>query len=327
MTHILLTGAGFSRNWGGWLANEAFEYLLGCPEIDAELRLLLWRSKENGGGFEETLAELQDAYSQSKSPTNERRLSVLTGALVGMFNEMSNAFEQRPFEPQSNRAYMVRTFLNRFDLIFTLNQDTLLEQHYLDDNVQLNSNGKWNGWQIPGTRPLNQGPVQGSVYDKTTVREPTAPGAFRIEPGMQPYLKLHGSRNWVAGQSGGRILIMGGNKAVNIKQFPLLSWYHEEFQRHLFNPGTRLMVIGYSFSDAHINDAIASASDAGSLKIYIVDPLGVDVIDKRRPLPLRIPDPYMVRLTPNIIGASRRPLTAIFNDDVVEHGKLTKFFS
>jgi hypothetical protein len=29
MPHYLLTGAGFSRNWGGWLANEAFEYLLG----------------------------------------------------------------------------------------------------------------------------------------------------------------------------------------------------------------------------------------------------------------------------------------------------------
>jgi hypothetical protein len=26
----MLTGAGFSRNWGGWLADEAFEYLLGC---------------------------------------------------------------------------------------------------------------------------------------------------------------------------------------------------------------------------------------------------------------------------------------------------------
>jgi hypothetical protein len=27
MPHILLTGAGFSRNWGGFLATEAFEFL------------------------------------------------------------------------------------------------------------------------------------------------------------------------------------------------------------------------------------------------------------------------------------------------------------
>ena len=31
MTFILRTGAGFSRNWGGWLASETFEYLLGSP--------------------------------------------------------------------------------------------------------------------------------------------------------------------------------------------------------------------------------------------------------------------------------------------------------
>jgi hypothetical protein len=38
MTHILLTGAGFSYNGGGWLASEAFEHLLGCTEIDQETR-------------------------------------------------------------------------------------------------------------------------------------------------------------------------------------------------------------------------------------------------------------------------------------------------
>jgi len=31
--HFLLTGAGFSRNWGGWLVNEAFEYLLGSKGV------------------------------------------------------------------------------------------------------------------------------------------------------------------------------------------------------------------------------------------------------------------------------------------------------
>ena len=56
MTPILLTGAGFSHNWGGWLASEAFEYLLGCTEIDQGTRQLLWASRDEGGGFEDTLA-------------------------------------------------------------------------------------------------------------------------------------------------------------------------------------------------------------------------------------------------------------------------------
>src|ERR1700730_9485937 len=33
MSLILLTGAGFSRNWGGWLATEAFEYLIGQDDL------------------------------------------------------------------------------------------------------------------------------------------------------------------------------------------------------------------------------------------------------------------------------------------------------
>jgi hypothetical protein len=28
MSIFLLTGAGFSRNWGGWLADEAFGFVL-----------------------------------------------------------------------------------------------------------------------------------------------------------------------------------------------------------------------------------------------------------------------------------------------------------
>jgi hypothetical protein len=39
--HILPTGAGFSYNWGGYLANEAFDYLLGVTETDDDLRRLL----------------------------------------------------------------------------------------------------------------------------------------------------------------------------------------------------------------------------------------------------------------------------------------------
>jgi hypothetical protein len=38
--HVPLLVAAFSRNWGGWLASEAFEYLLGRPEIDDPLRQL-----------------------------------------------------------------------------------------------------------------------------------------------------------------------------------------------------------------------------------------------------------------------------------------------
>ena len=98
------------------------------------------------------------------------------------------------------------------------------------------------------------------------------PGDFQMPPGIQPYIKLHGSCNWNDGPSGGRILIMGGQKAVSIGQFPILTWYHQQFRNMLMRPGARLMVIGYSFSDAHINDAIMDAIKRGDLKLFLVIP-------------------------------------------------------
>src|ERR1700761_5462139 len=95
--NILLTGAGFSRNWGGWLASEAFEYLLGAPEIDTDLRSLLWGNKETGGGFGDALALLEKEHSDHPSATTKARLSLMIAAIVGMLNMMSNSMVRRPF--------------------------------------------------------------------------------------------------------------------------------------------------------------------------------------------------------------------------------------
>jgi len=125
MTRILLTGAGFSYNWGGMLASEVFSYLIGCDEIDDELRRLLWRDRN----FEDVLAALQRATDDE----GKRRYQLLVSALAGMFNGMGQAFMQREFEfrnPPDTR-YSLQSFLARFDAIFTLNQDTLLEQKYI----------------------------------------------------------------------------------------------------------------------------------------------------------------------------------------------------
>ena len=86
------------------------------------------------------------------------------------------------------------------------------------------------------------------------------------------------------------------------------------------------MVIGYSFSDDHINQAIGEAADRGSLRVFIVDPLGIDVLDKNRNAAIYSPDPLFTRLQSHLIGASRRTVREIFGTDRVEHGKVMKFF-
>jgi hypothetical protein len=83
------------------------------------------------------------------------------------------------------------------------------------------------------------------------------------------------------------------------------------------------LIIGYSFSDLHITQAIEEGAARGNLAIFIIDPLGVDVVNRTRDRPIRTPTP----LDPYLIGASRRNLREIFGHDVVEHGKVMRFFA
>jgi hypothetical protein len=128
--HILLTGAGFSHNWGGYLAKEAFDYLLGVTEFDEDLRSVLWADQAKG--FEATLARLRKEYEENYSPQVEQDFNNMTTAVRRMFGDMWLAFGQSKFDEQFDdpRLGVIR-FLTRFDAIFTLNQDTLLESHYL----------------------------------------------------------------------------------------------------------------------------------------------------------------------------------------------------
>jgi hypothetical protein len=82
------------------------------------------------------------------------------------------------------------------------------------------------------------------------------------------------------------------------------------------------MVIGYSFSDGHIDQLIKDAAKSG-LRIFIIDPLGSDVVNKTRAAQIRAPEPVQELL----IGGSRRTLREIFSGgDGVEHAKIMRFF-
>lgn len=322
MNSVLLLGAGFSRNWGGWLADEAFEYLLGCRQIDAGLKKLLWDNKRRGG-FEAALAELQDAHFSSNRGPPEERLTNLLSAILQMFKDMDEAFSDVEFEFQNEIAYQVRSFLARFEAIFTLNQDLLLERHYLDGNIALSQSRRWNGWEMPGMKRID---LVGSGIDNPNLGNwMPDEGDFKVNPRLQPYFKLHGSSNWIDSNSQ-ELLVLGGNKASIIDRYPILKWNHQQFKEYLSPSDTRLMVIGYSFGDDHINNMIREAVVGGNLGIFIIDPLGANVIDENRGATIYTPGQLAVELWPHLIGASRRSLRDIFGKDPVEHSKVMKFF-
>src|SRR5262245_56574018 len=82
----------------------------------------------------------------------------------------------------------------------------------------------------------------------------------------------------IAALEGEPVLIMGSTKSGAIEQFPVLKAYHDIFTHMLGQPGTKLMVIGYSFQDDHINQMICNASARTGLGTFLVDPNGRDAL-------------------------------------------------
>lgn len=320
MQHLLLTGAGFSRNWGGWLASEAFEYLLGAPELNDHLRSLLWQTKRFEGGFEDTLANLQNAFVSDPTAENQSHLNAMTAAVLGMFDAMNASFAKKNLELSDNEHHIFKTFLSKFDAIFTLNQDTLLETHYLGE---VRWGKTWEGSYLPYMDEIRPRP---GLY-AFRLAAPMKPGVkSSVRDDRQPY-KLHGSCNWFLEPSGQRLLVMGANKTASIAAYDVLARYQRDFARYLSVPDTRLMVIGYSFGDSHINSVIETAISQHGLKLFIVDPAGVDVLLRRSPAEEPIDAaPIQDRYVSGIIGATRRPLSSIFSGDWTEHEKLMNFF-
>jgi hypothetical protein len=325
MRYLLLTGAGFSRNWGGWLADEAFEYLLGCAEVTPFIREQLWRSKGEKLGFEHTLSELRGLHANAADGRYVKELSAFETMLEGMFHTMRIGFANTSFEPGQEEARLgpqptpVRDFLCRFDAIFTLNQDTLLEQKYSQSNIQQGSSGKWFGLESPG---VTDSLVNGQKFASPGVFVPTAP-PFTIQQRRQPYYKLHGSSNWRTADNS-TLLILGGDKGSAINKIPLLSWYQAEFARLSQERPARIMVIGYGFGDSHINELLIAAATAGA-EFFIIDTGGVDVLASARGTN-GISSQLKMALQHSIVGASRRYLKESLYSDTVERTKIMKFF-
>ena len=80
------------------------------------------------------------------------------------------------------------------------------------------------------------------------------------------------------GDAGEALLIMGNAKTGAIQRFRVLRNYHEQFEAKLAEGNAKLMVIGYSFQDEHINDVIVRASREHGLGTHLVDLRGREVL-------------------------------------------------
>jgi hypothetical protein len=118
------------------------------------------------------------------------------------------------------------------------------------------------------------------------------------------------------------LLIMAENKGSQIDGVALLDWYRGEFRKRLSQPDAKLMIVGYSFRDPHINEILAAGVRTG-LKLFIIDPAGLGVLDYAPKIAGR---PLLDELRDAIQGGSRRSFPASVATDEIERRKIQRFF-
>ena len=282
--YVLLTGAGFSYPFGGFLANEFWERLFRRTQVQArpKVRALVLGERS----FENALAQVRT------DPTFDKEdVSALESAVMEVFASMDADIAQTDFwRDQPANVYGFQEFLQRFQcptqgssnagFIFTLNQDLAVERHWYN----------FNHW---GHHPALPGIVgslamgsQGRSWFSTHVGpldpslEVAIPDEFNLELDRRTnYVKLHGSLNWRTA-SGERALVIGSEKTQQIERLPILSTYNELFERVLMTPNRRLTVTGYSFQDEHINTSLNMAARDAGLVVHIWDPFVHDLMQR-----------------------------------------------
>ena len=83
----------------------------------------------------------------------------------------------------------------------------------------------------------------------------------------------------------------------------------------------------YGFRDKHVNDVLEEAANARTIRLFVVDPNGMDAMDMWRHAHIPGSQSFRNSLWSVLHGCSRRSLDATFSRDAVEHSKLMRFIT
>lgn len=261
---VLLTGAGWTKNWGGYLSEEFTNRLLSKPQVRAKRRLLDLCHSSN---FEDALQKAWDYTEDHIDEADAGDGPELQAAVMSVFEDMQADISRR--HNHAINMHRVQKFLSRFarhdaptGFLFTLNQDFWFESNYYSF--------------YRGSRPQTPGVSHGNVFFTPNafvhtdgfIRQVNFKAGDRLRlDGCNNVVKLHGSANWRDTNSQ-QMMIVGGNKLDRIHGEQLLLDYYELFEEVLCLGDVRMMVIGYGWRDHHINEVITKAVAHHGLTVW-----------------------------------------------------------
>jgi len=262
---VLLTGAGFSHNFGGFLADQMWGHILNNPDVSTHATL---RRKMLDGRYNLNYEKIYSDLRVRKDP----RFITYAKAVFDAYQRLDEILRVSIFNegrthgialPEVNQWLFELGDSQSNGIIFTLNQDLFFERQrvakFFDELV------------LPGIpkegQPRSVAPSKQihPVVEVPRLEEPN------LKLGRLNLIKLHGSCNWID-ESAGETMVIGGNKEQAIKEHRLLEAYFALFREKLSQPRVQLWIIGYGFRDRHINSAIVGGIKRAGLRIYVIDP-------------------------------------------------------
>ena len=289
--HILLTGAGFTKNFGTPLASEMWAEIFNHEKIQTHPKIKelmtndfdyesIYYSVMEGPYKDDEKEAINDAVKSAYEyidtilidnikdhPRPTKPINVNTNDFISKFSATENDcyLDINNVKNHVYRQSKIKSF------IFTLNQDLFFERLYDNHFVAklsipgIENNPDW--FKTTFSRPLEL-----SDYSQLPNKEELN----RIKPKILSdenffLIKLHGSYNWIS-FDGAQKMVIGRGKTDQIQKEPLLKCYFDIFKKVLSQNQTHLLIIGYGFADDHINRIISESVRDNELKIYIFSP-------------------------------------------------------
>lgn len=266
--HILLTGAGFTYNFGGYLAKEMWALIFNDPHIQdyPEIKNLM------KGEF--SYESVYDDILEGNFSDKEKK--AITNAIRSAYAKLDQKIllYKNGMHPVSIAD--VNQFIERFaghhgkkGFFFTLNQDLFIERYCLPSNY----------------KPITLGAAHKPNHSERALEEcdyvnlPNSINAIkdnRLVIIDFPYVKLHGSYHWKS-HDGSDKMVIGMDKEKQMEKEPILKYYLDCFKEVLSMADVKLFVIGYSFGDEHINEIIAGGIMNNNLKLYVLNPYNPEI--------------------------------------------------
>lgn len=276
----LITGAGFTKNFGGFLASEMWSVIFNNSKIhvDKMLRTYLFNKADYEEVYEYVLyrAPLDDTDDM-----HEKRIKLFTEVLLESYEQLDSIVRNWVYRRDASfpiNHYGLDGFLNKFTgggknekgFIFTLNQDLFIERKYINGrqlhypciNYPDNLNSPTNRDAKLSSEMYIAIP-EGEISEETREEE--------LQKGNSFYVKLHGSFNWLTSDRN-RLIITGQRKYKDIQRVGLLNWYWELFNQVVTQGDVKIVIIGYSFRDKHLNEVLEKAIFENNAKLFIVSP-------------------------------------------------------